>query len=350
MTHFGTFITVALALLACPASVDQVPGEPPRPPEAPVDTSRIVSLWTMGGNNGRLADKMHSPLMRGDGTTWDEFIRQEIVPDLDWGVRTVMVHLPFGKTGTPRMMDFDSYIHAQDRGLDKLWRGFSNAWRRVADGRYTDGEPVRLIFYLGSLKYDRSMAMLLEDPRKPDEWLLRVRTSIRPILDAGGELAFDTAGVWKPDDPAYWFVGMIHAMGAGGWIEGTEYGYVWGTSIENQELIFHGHLRHLPVTANHQQYWNNIADVAHGGWRPVEGHRWAQVDDPDREVLLMISGHSAPPNPDGTPKTLTQIAATYHEWAPPMVRRNLKHGFASAVSVRRLRAQGITIEQLVRGE
>lgn len=355
----GNWLLASLGMIAFAVSMIVFRGAPAEPPPLPQPvvqsnprveqprprTDQLLAYWTMGGQ--RRADQMHSALLRLD-LGWREWVIQELQQDLDAGFRRVLIHLPFGKdTERDPFMSFDAYLHAQQRGLDQLWRGFARALRPVVDGKYTDGERVQVICYLGSLKHDPDFVRLLDDPTRRDNWLWRVWRSLQPVLDAGCEVAFDTAGTWKPDDPEYWLVGMMHAMGAGGWIEGTEYGFVhvFGQPPVGP-LEFHGHLKHLPVVANHNHYWNNIADIEHGGRRPVLGHRWAQVE-PGRPVVLLLNGHSAPRNPDGTKKPLAEIWETFPEWAPPMAQRDVAAGFSVAVSVRMMRAHDMTPEQLL---
>lgn len=331
-----------------------------RPPALPpCPTDQLLSYWTMAGQNGRMVDQMHSTLLRWN-LTWKQFVQEYVQPELELGYRRVMLHLPFGKdTEADSFMSFDSYIHAQQRDLDTLWKGFSKAWRPVVQGKYTDGEPVQVICYLGSLHHDPDFTKLLEDPTKGGQWLSRAWKSTQAILDAGCEIAFDTAGGWPADSPGYGFVTLIRNMGAGGWIEGTEFvrrpadqPYRWRDPITNEfhywnpELIvWNGHWRGFNVTANHGHYWRNMTKTDDGLGHPPSG-RYDSIEHYG-EVILLLDGHSAPLNEDGTKKTLQEISDTFPEWAPPMVRRNIEAGFSTAVAAHATRRHNLTPEKLL---
>lgn len=320
----------------------------PAPPNAtPCPRKMLLAYWTMSGQRGTPTNPMHHVFYRTDPenpTTWREFVRETVQPRLDDGYRRVMIHLPFGKDPRDSWMSFDAYIHAQERELDALWKGFARAWRPVVRGKYTDGEPVQLICYLGALDHDEDFVRLLAKPTTRDQWLWRAWKSTRAVLDAGGEIAFDTAGPWPPDVPGYGFVKMINAMGAGGWLEGTEIvrrpadqPYRWRDPETNEwrywnpELIeFKGHWRGMPVTANHAHYWRNMTKTADGLGHPPS----TQYDSIKHygPVILLLDGHSAPLNKDGTKKPLAEIFATAPDWMPAMVQRNVEAGFSTAVS------------------
>jgi hypothetical protein len=313
---------------------------PSEPQPKPCPTEMVAALYTMGGLAS--ADDMHSWLLRRR-LTWEAFVREWLVPDLEWGARTVVLHQPFGRdTLADPLMSFDAYVHAQERGLTNLWSGFAEALRPIVRGEYTGGEPVRLICYLGSLHYDPDFVQLLEDPRTRDQWLRRAWMSTQAVLDAGGEIAFDTAGEWQPDAPGYGFVTIVKNMGAGGWIEGTEHErrpadvpWRWRDPETNEwvywEPEFDGHWRGFDVVANHGHFWRNIMNRTHQSGRFDDVAHYG-------EVLLMITAHATPQE---------STSQQYPEWAPAMVRRNVEAGYLSGLMVFQMRTAGVTIEEVL---
>ena len=355
----GLAVTSIAVTATWQTGTTELPKIPPKlsphrpPPTVPCPLDRVLAYWTMGGQNGQMVDQMHSSLIRL-GIGWPEFVDDYIVPDLQSGYEGgVMIHLPFAKDSeADPLMSFDSYIHAQERRLELIWRRFARAIRPVVRGKYTDGRPVRVVCYLGSLKDDPDFVRLLEKRGRLDDWLRRVWRSTRVILDAGCEIAFDTAGTWSPDEPAYAFVMLIRNMGAGGWIEGTELvrrpadqPWRWREGGEwhywNPELIeFRGHWRGFNVTANHGHYWRNMTKTGHPSsqWDSIEHYG---------EVILLLNGHSAPLNADGSKKPQQEIWDTAGEWMPPMIQQDIAAGFLVAVSGRMLKHAGVTIQQAV---
>ena len=316
---------------ACVVSLGSLPVAGSQPPPQP-DHSRLISFIALGGQNGTQQANMHSSLARYN-ITWLQFVQQTLVPQTEWGVRRFMLHLPFGKDPTEGPMSFDSYLVAQQRDLQVIWTGFVQAIRPLVEGFYTDGDPVEVICYLGSLRVDPSFIQLKEQAYAA-EWISRFWQSIQPVLDAGCSLAFDTGGTFPEVGPEYWAVGMVEALGTQVYIEGTAL-----------PAEYAAHLGRFAWAANHEHYWRNIADLAHGG-KHHEVSPWAQADQMSGEGILMISGHAAPPNPDGTPMTPTQAYETYLEWAPEMARRDWSEGFNVAMQLRAV-IPAMTIEQLM---
>jgi len=291
--------------------------------------NQILSFYNMAP----LADAqtMHHMFARRD-MTWSEFVTN-LLDDLDWGVEGFLFHLPFGKdTQADHFMSFDSYLHAQERDLDFIWREFQGFVGKLTRGRYSNRKPIRVICYLGSLFHDPDFSPLLESQYHRDDWLRRVFLTLRPVLAAGCEVALDTAGTWPKGHPATDIATLLKDLKAGGILEGTEHirrpdDVDWRT----WDPEFSGHFRGFPITANHGHFWRNIL--------PRKKHPSSRWDDPALygEKILMIGGHSAPDGKDMT---------TYHEWMPEMVAQNNKAGYVSAIHVSRIKNQ-IPLEKLM---
>ncbi len=308
-----------------------------RPP-APLDYSKLISFMGLGGQ----ADPahMHSHLSTYN-ISWADFVQQRIVPELDWGVRRIMLHLPFGKDETTGSHSFDSYIVAQQRGLTIIVSGFEEEIRKVIAGEYTAGEPVEVICYLGALGLDPDFIQLMDEQHGGDDWILRFWWSVKPVLDAGCSVAFDAAATWPPDGPEHHIAKTIRALGTKVYIEGTETHRLpddvdWRT----WEPQFEGHLRSLPIVASHLNFHNNIAretphpTVRYDDWRLYPG------------VMLLVNGHAAPLKPDGSEQTPAEVFASYLEWAPDMAREDWALGFDVAMELRPV-IPVMTIEQLI---
>ncbi len=314
---------------ACVVSHGFLPVSHSQPPPQP-DRLKLISFIPLGGQIGEA--NMHSFLALRN-MTWLQFVQETLVPQMEWGVRRFMLHLPFGKDPTEAPMSFDSYLVAQELGLDVVWRGFVQTIRQVVEGQYTDGEPVEVICYLGTLRLDPNF-LQFKQQAYPAGWISRFWQSIQPVLDAGCSLAFDTGATFPEDGPEYWAVGMVETLGTQVYIEGTAL-----------PAEYAAHLGRFAWAANREHYWRNIADLAHGG-EQHEVSPWAQVDEMSGEGILMISGHAAPPNPDGTPMTPSQARETYLEWAPDMARTDWSAGFSVAMDLWAV-VPAMTIEQLM---
>jgi len=279
---------------------------------------------------------MHSTLYRKD-LTWPQYIDQKIMPQIDWGLRRFMFHLPFGKNELESAMSFDSLLVARERRLTRLYRGFARSMRSLTR------QGIEVICYVGALGLDRDMLQLITKRYSDDNWIDRFVRSIRPILNSGCSIAYDAAGGgWSEGGPEHHAAKMLRALGTKSYIEGT---------CHPQERT--AWLGSFDWTANHGHYWRNIADSEHGNtWPPrKEGYvsRWAQREEMAGRGTLMISGHAQPLNPDGTPALPRQeMYDTYHLWAPPLVQKDIAEDFDVAYwffdTMHRM-----TIEQLMFG-
>ncbi len=267
------------------------------------DASKLIAFHAMGSQ--AVSIPMHSTLIVHN-LSWPEYVEQKIQPHIEWGVRRIMLHLPFGKGLTVGYMTFDSYLRAREARLKLVYQGFGKAIRSLTK------QGIEVIAYMGSLYHDETFAELRTKPYADDNWIDRFMHSLRPVINAGCSVAFDAAAQWPNDGPEHSAAKMLRALGTRVYIEGTAY-----------PKATMGHLRTFDWVANHEHYWRNIAGKPDG--------QWAQATDMDGGGTLMISGHAAPLMPDGSKMPWDQIVKTYHEWVPPMVRKDLAEGFDVAV-------------------
>ena len=276
-------------------------------------TSNLLAFHAMASQARTVP--MHSTLYRRD-LSWPQYVDQMIQPQIDWGVKRFMFHLPFGKAEGPQPMSYDSLLEARERKLTLLYRGFERSMRAL----FRQGVE-EIVCYLGALSLDREMIALKVGPYKDDNWIDRFMKSMRPCINSGCSIAFDASGGdWEEEEPEHYAAKMLRALGTPVYIEGTSH-------PKERAKWLHS----FDWAANHSHYWNNIADSEHGNkWPPREtGYvsRWAQREEMDGRGILMINGHAAPRMPDGSKMPQAEIGRTYHEWAPPMVAEDIAEDF-----------------------
>jgi len=177
--------------------------------------NRVVSFLNIGGTSMNQADRMVARDLKERG--WARFVQEDIRPQLQWGIRRIQLHNPFGFTlGGP--MDFDQYLLAREQGLDWLTENFTEAWQPVVSGRYTDGQPVEVIAYFGTL-FKTPTFVDLHEAGRMDEWWDRAWASIKPALDAGMSIGFDAVSFAPEDHPAHAFVRNLRQRGVRVYIE-----------------------------------------------------------------------------------------------------------------------------------
>lgn len=274
---------------------------------------------------------MHSTLGRLK-MTWQEYVDAKIKPQMEWGLDAFCFHLPHGKQDLPGPMAFDAYLLSRKSKLS--WakaRAFEKAIRPLTQSR------VRVIVYVGSLDKGR-MGFLRTKLYSDDNWIGRFARSLRPYINAGCEIAFDAAAHWKVDGPEHTMVRTLQHLGTPVHIEGTELVLPpdsdkpgpWAPS-------FDGHLRDLPIIANHQQLHDNIIPK-HDRWDRPELYP---------KITTLLDGHSAPRNSDGTKRELHWIHEHAHEWAPPMLQQDLQAGYDCCMFMFPIILNEMTLEELV---
>ena len=155
----------------------------------------LVAWVPIGGSSADEGSRMVGWGIRDRG--WHDFVAREIVPVLDQGARRVMMHNPFGQL-RGEDMQYDQAIHTAEGVAGKhpplpwLLDGFAAAWRPVAEGRYTGGEPVELIAYLGSPRSDPEFQSLTPASFN------RAEASVAPLLEAGFSSIIHDASFAEP--------------------------------------------------------------------------------------------------------------------------------------------------------
>jgi len=149
-------------------------------------------------------------------SNWHSYVRLLVRPQLDAGVRRILLHNPFGRADLKLPMAFDQYLEAQESGDTWLTHHFVEAWSPVIAGQYTDGEPVEVICYLGSIDTDAQMKALVDTP---EAWRDRARRSVEPALRAGMSVGFDSANDYAEDSLDFRLIKEIADAGTPVYIE-----------------------------------------------------------------------------------------------------------------------------------
>ena len=203
-----------------PAEADPVPdAEPEAVPAPPAEADPVVS-WHMVGRTGGPAERMQVSSAYFPDSGWNSFIRFNIQPLLDGGVRRFMIHNPFG-TRQGEVMEFDQFLHAREAGLRHLTEGFVEAWRPIVRGDRTQGEPVEVIAYLGAMIADPEFEAIKAEGGEAAHarFIERADASIRPALEAGMTIGFDSSGYLPEDSWEFRYIQGIRDRGVRVYIE-----------------------------------------------------------------------------------------------------------------------------------
>lgn len=176
----------------------------------------VIAWLNIGYSSKVAADRMIGRNLKKKG--WPGLIHEYFWSQLRWGARRLMIHNPFGAKPDDKDMPFDQAVEAEEEGLAWLTDGFVSAWTRVVEGDYTDGEPVEVIAYIGSITRDPEMVALLEADDL-DGWNERAWASVAPMLKAGMNIAFDAGSLVEEDHPAYQFMLELQERGTRVYIE-----------------------------------------------------------------------------------------------------------------------------------
>lgn len=204
-----------------PAQADEA--SPPAPsaeqadsdlPRTAIASDRLIAWHVIGGTS-------KNPRHRHVGwglprSGWPSYVRLMVRPQLDAGVRRILLHLPFGRTDFESPMAFDQYVEAQESGDTWLTEQFVEAWSPVVSGVYTEGQPVEVICYLGSIDTDEQMKALVETP---EAWFDRARRSVEPALHAGMSIGFDSANDYAEDSLYFRLIKEIADAGTPVYVE-----------------------------------------------------------------------------------------------------------------------------------
>ena len=148
-------------------------------PPAQYQVNQLVDYLLIGGSGTDPASRMVNQAMLGNG--WGAYINQVVQPDIDWGVRRIELHNPFGVT-TGSFFPAGQFLDAQAAGLTWLTNDFVQAWQPITQS------GVEVIAYIGNPDTDPSFQSLVSDPVT---WNARFDASVAPLIQAGMSLGFD---------------------------------------------------------------------------------------------------------------------------------------------------------------
>ncbi len=180
----------------------------------PTGKDRLVGYFLIGGSTTRNEDRRVGWGIKTGG--WQGFVDTHVQPVLDWGVRRVELHNPFG-TLPREVMQFDQYLEAQKASLTWLYKDFVSAWSPLTSGQ--NGPKVEVIAYLGSLVLDQDFKQLLASGDLA-EWHRRAWKSLEPAMQAGMSIGFDAVTSAPADHPAYQFIKGLRDSGVRVYVEG----------------------------------------------------------------------------------------------------------------------------------
>ena len=256
---------------------DVQPEPEPKPEPVPADDplagrERLVAFFNIGNSSQVVEDRMVGRGIKRSG--WDGLVRLQVRPLLKWGVRRVELHNPFGDHPDQHMR-LDQYQLAQEAGLNWLTEGFVEAWQPVVRGDYTEGQPVEVIAYVGNT-YGYTFGGL-HDAGDLAGFRSRAETSVKPFLDAGMSIGFDSASLAEADDPFYHFIRDLRDAGTRVYIEPwprREMPHWFSFNIITAEAYYQNSQTH-PVAGPRDQLSGEIIRLqAH---KPEE-ESWAQPD------------------------------------------------------------------------
>ncbi|MBI4372204.1 MAG: hypothetical protein HY585_00565 [Candidatus Omnitrophica bacterium] len=181
-----------------------------------ISPDQLVSWMTIGWSDIQAVNRNVGWAIKKIG--WKGFIEKYIKPQIDWGVRRIVLHNPFG-TLPGEIMQLDQLLHAKESGLTWLYEGFAEAWRPYTSGEY-GGPPIEVIAYVGYADGDRDFKILRRGP-DPNAWEDRAWQSLQPILDAGMSVALDVGGGThsKENSMTYQLAVMLRAQAVKVYIE-----------------------------------------------------------------------------------------------------------------------------------
>lgn len=154
-----------------------------------IRAARFVAHFPIGNSSTNEARHRVGWNLATEG--WAGFVEKRVLPQLDAGVRRIMLHNPFGhRPGV--VMQFDQFLEAEEAGLTWLTQGFAEAWEPLTH------EGIEVIAYVGSPAHDeRSQAFeTVGDVAGFDAY---ARRCLQPLLDAGVSIAFDSAAIEPAD-------------------------------------------------------------------------------------------------------------------------------------------------------
>ncbi len=294
-----------LALAPCAALL----ADAPLSPEAPQpNAERLIAWHPIGGSSPRAENRHVGWRIPQQG--WNRYVRLHVQPQLRLGVRRVLIHNPFGHEPITEPMAFDQYAEAQEAGLTGLTDGFTEAWKPVVDGAYTNGEAVEVICYLGSIDIDRDFVKMRagEPTGWSARWVQRVFTSIEPALSSGMSFGFDSSSDLPADSAEFKLIELIDALGH-------------RCYVESRPLADKPHLWRFNVISTHRHWFRSDPDKHEGA-----DHN-ARNRDLKGEIVVLLNRVKDPR------ERFDEVERLWHETSHTVATR--LDGEGSAVRLRR---------------
>ncbi len=170
---------------------------------------RFVAHFPIGNSSSNGATHRVGWNLSREG--WAGFVEKIVIPQVDAGVRRVMLHNPFGhRPGV--VMQFDQYLEAEEAGLTWLTQGFAEAWRPLIEG------GVDVIAYVGSPAHDER-AQVFEAAGDVAGFDVYAQRCLQPLLDAGVAIAFDSAAIEEKDTFTFRIAEWTRSQGVRTYIE-----------------------------------------------------------------------------------------------------------------------------------
>lgn len=163
---------------------------------------RIIHWETIGGSGGPVSKRTVGWPLDQPGVGWAGYVSGRGQQLKNLGMRRLFLHNPFG-TLPWEPFQFDQYIHAQQAGLTWLTNGFTEAFKPFVES------GVEVICYIGRLQGDFDFDTLTNF----DDYMDRVMRSIRPMIDAGCSIGFDSIVGATEDSRAYMVVKALRDSG-----------------------------------------------------------------------------------------------------------------------------------------
>lgn len=134
---------------------------------------------------------------------WGQYVSGRFATLQSYGTRRILLHNPFGTLPGEAIFQFDQFILAQEAGLTNVTNTFVDAWRPVTQS------GVEVIAYIGKLWQDPDFDALTDF----DAYMDRVMRSIRPMIEAGVSIGFDSIVAAPGDSRAYMVVEAVRNSG-----------------------------------------------------------------------------------------------------------------------------------------
>jgi len=267
------------------------------------DVNRLMSFILIGGSSTVAADRRVAWNIQAEG--WTGFVETYVQPQLDWGIRRIMLHNPFGNLPGEIFLA-DQAIHAREAGLNWLLDDFVAAWQPIV------AQGVEVIAYMGTPRNSPGF-----DGLEDQAWWDRVHDSFALPMAAGMNIGLDMSLAINPGDREWTFIEELRTQG----------------------LDVYGEPR-PPATSTHWTSGRLFAEESIWQYTNPETNPdtfWAARDSQiTGEVTRLLSYP-----PEG------ETWQTFATWGPETVNRILREGHTAAFGVSNMIDAGITLSQLL---